>query len=56
MTESTRAYLYRVSLAVLAIVAAYGYIEESKVALFVALIGALLPVGLAAANTSTKAP
>lgn len=54
MTESTRAYLYRVSLAVLALAAAYGYVADDKVALFGALIAALLPVGLAVGNTSTK--
>lgn len=54
MNESTRAYLYRVVLAVLPIATAYGVVKESDAPLFVALAAALLSTGLAAANTSTK--
>jgi hypothetical protein len=54
VNEATRAYIYRVALAVLAVAAAYGYVEDSKIALFSALLAALLPVGLAVGNTSTK--
>lgn len=53
MTEATRAYVYRVSLAVLAVAAAYGVVAESKVAVIAALLAALFPVGLAVKNTST---
>ena len=54
MNEATRAYIYRVALAVLAIAAAYGYVKESDIVLFAALLAALLPVGLAVGNTTTK--
>ena len=52
--ESTRAYLYRVAIAVIAILAAYGGIASTNVPLFIALAAALTSNALAAANTSTQ--
>ncbi len=51
--EATRAYIYRVALAVLAVLAVYGVIADEAMPVFVGLIAALFPVGLAAGNTST---
>ena len=49
-----RAWIYRISLAVIPLLVVYGVIEETDVALWAALAGALLNSGLATANTSTK--
>lgn len=54
MKESTRAYLYRVLLAAQPIVTAYGIVTDQLAALWVGLGAAVLGIGLAAANTSTK--
>lgn len=59
MKESTRAYLYRVSIAVQPILVGYGLLSDSNAALWLGLVGAVLGVGTnvaAAANTSTKTP
>lgn len=53
MSESTRAYIYRVSLAVLPLLTAYGIVQESDVPLYIGLVAAILNVGLAVRNTST---
>ena len=53
MNEHTRAYIYRVLLAVVPILTAYGVVEESKTAVIVGLIGAVFGNGLAVVNTST---
>lgn len=55
MTEATRAYIYRVSAAALALLAGFGIIADEKVPLIIGVVGALLPTGLAVKNTSTKA-
>lgn len=55
-TEATRAYIYRVLVAVLPILVAYGVVGEQDVALWLALAAAVLSTGMAAANTSTKPP
>jgi hypothetical protein len=52
--ESTRAYIYRVTLAVLPLLTAYGLVSENKVPFLIALAASILNVGLASANTSTK--
>jgi hypothetical protein len=55
--EKTRAWIYRISLALVPLATGYGVIEESKAALWIGLIGAALGFAtnsLAAANTSTK--
>jgi len=54
VTEAKRAYIYRVLLAVLPLLTAYGVVAENQVPLFVGLAAAVLGVGLATANTSTK--
>lgn len=54
MSERTRAYIYRVLLAAVPLLQAYGIVEENKVPLIVGLIAAVLGTGLAVANTSTK--
>lgn len=55
--EKTRAWIYRISLALVPILTGYGLIEDSKAALWVGVVGAILGFGtnaLASANTSTK--
>lgn len=54
MNEATRAYLYRILLAALPLLTAYGVVAEEMVPLIVALVAAVLGVGLAVGNTSTK--
>lgn len=54
MRESTRAYLYRVLLAVQPLVTAYGIVDDQQAALWVGIAAAVLGIGLAVANTSTK--
>jgi len=54
MKQATRAYIYRVLLAALPLLTAYGVVAEEQVALFVGLAAAVLGVGLATVNTSTK--
>ena len=56
MNEQTRAWLYRISTAVITLLAVYGILEESAVAGWVALATAVFNTGLASVNTSTKAP
>lgn len=55
MSESTRAYIYRILLALQPIVVAYGLASESEAILWVSVASAVLGTGLAAKNTSTKA-
>jgi hypothetical protein len=55
MTETTRAYIYRILLALSPIVVFYGLATAEEVALWVALIANALGVALAVANTSTEA-
>lgn len=52
--EATRAYLYRIALAVIALLTAYGVFNEADAPLYVGLAAAILSTGLATANTSTK--
>ena len=54
MSESTRAYIYRILVAVGAVAIGLGYASESDVALYLGLAAAILGNTLAAANTSTK--
>ena len=53
-SEATRAWIYRVLVAVLPILTVYGVVNESDVVLWLNLAAALLGVGLATANTTTK--
>lgn len=52
-TQEVRAYIYRVLIAVGAILAAYGYLTQEQLAQIVGLIIVVLNV-MPAANTSTK--
>jgi 4-amino-4-deoxy-L-arabinose transferase-like glycosyltransferase len=52
--ERVRAYLYRVIVAALPILTAYGIVNDTDVPLYVALAAAILSTGLATANTSTR--
>lgn len=54
MSESQRAYIYRILVAVSLIVVARGVVSESEVALWLGVAAAVLGNGLAAVNTSTK--
>ena len=54
MSESQRAYVYRILVAVSLIVVARGVVSESEVALWLGVAAAVLGNGLAAVNTSTK--
>lgn len=56
MNERTRAYIYRVLLAVVPIAQSYGIINEDRAALIVSLIGALFGTALAVMNTDTAKP
>lgn len=55
--EKTRAWIYRIAVAAVPVATGYGIIEDSKAALWIGLLGAVLGFGtnlLASANTSTK--
>lgn len=54
MNESTRAYIYRVILALQPVAVAYGLVTESEAALWIGVASAVLSAGLATAYTSTK--
>ncbi len=54
MPESTRAYIYRVLVVAQPLATAYGIIDDQKAALWLALAAAVLGLGLAVKNTSTK--
>ena len=52
-TEKTRAYIYRVLLAVSPLVAFYGYLSQEEITLWLGVVSTALNV-LPALNTSTK--
>ena len=54
MPESTRAYLYRIVLALIPVLTAYGVVSDQRAPLFAGLAAAVFSSGLAAVNTSTK--
>lgn len=57
--EATRAYLYRVAVALIPILVVAGYVAGDQAQLWLGLAAAVLGVGsagLAARNTSTDAP
>lgn len=56
ISEQTRAYIYRVLLALQPVVVAYGLLTEQMAVLWLSVAAAVLGTGLAAVNTSTKAP
>jgi hypothetical protein len=53
--EQTRAYIYRVLVAVVPILVAYGVVDSRQIAVWLGLASTVLGFGLASANTSTKA-
>ena len=55
LSESTRAYIYRTLLALQPLAVAYGLLTDNLAALWVNVAAAILGIGLATANTSTKA-
>lgn len=54
MSETTRAYIYRILAAAAPLAAAYGLVTNELLPLWLALAAAILGTGLAAANTATK--
>jgi hypothetical protein len=54
MSERTRAYLYRIALAVIPLAQAYGIVNDETAPLIVSLVAAVLATGLATVNTSTE--
>lgn len=54
MNEQVRAYIYRILIAVGAVVATYGLLTSAEIATWLGLAGVVLNV-LPAANTTTKA-
>jgi hypothetical protein len=52
-SERVRAYIYRVLIAVGAVVAGYGWLTTNEIALWVGLAGVILNI-LPTANTTTK--
>ena len=52
-SEANRAYVYRIFLAVLPILALYGAISDEAIPLIIGLVAAVLPTTLAVKNTST---
>jgi hypothetical protein len=54
MNEATRAWIYRVLLAIQPLIVAYGYATEEQTILWVGVASAVLGTGLATLNTSTS--
>jgi|JI10StandDraft_1071094.scaffolds.fasta_scaffold30338_2 hypothetical protein len=54
LDEATRAYFYRISLAAMPILTFYGVLEENAASLWSGLVVAILNIGLAVKNTTTK--
>ena len=53
LSQNTRAWIYRVALAVLPLLVLYGVLAAEDVPLWAALVGSVLVPGLAVANTPT---
>lgn len=54
MDEQTRAWIYRVLVAVSLVAAAYGWVSEEQAGLWLGVAAAVLGNGLATLNTATK--
>ena len=52
--EATRAYAYRVLVALVPVLVAYGILDSRQVAVWLGLAASLFGFGMASANTSTK--
>lgn len=50
--ESTRAWIYRITTAVLLLLTGLGVVTDSQVPLYLGLAGAVLNTGMAARNTT----
>lgn len=58
LSETTRAYFYRVALAVIALLVFFNVLDADSVPQWTEVVGAVLAIGapaLASANTSTRA-
>lgn len=55
VSEATRAYIYRILLALQPLVVFYGLATDQEAALWVGVISAVVGTGLASMNTSTSA-
>ncbi len=54
MNEATRAWIYRILLALQPIAVAYGVVKDTEAVLWIGVASAVLGTGLAAINTSTN--
>jgi hypothetical protein len=54
MSETTRAWIYRILLALVAVAVVYNFIDEEQAIAWGALAAALVGNGLAVVNTSTR--
>lgn len=54
MSETTRAWVYRGLLALVALAVVYGLVTDEQAAAWIAVVSAVLGNGLAAVNTTTK--
>lgn len=54
MNESTRAYIYRIAVALSVLAVGFSIISEEQAALILPVVAAVLGNGLAALNTSTS--
>lgn len=54
MSETTRAWVYRGLLALVALAVVYGFVTDEQAAAWIAVVSAVLGNGLAAVNTTTK--
>ena len=54
MNEPTRAWIYRILVAAVPVLIAYGVLDEATAAVWVGLAAAVLGIGLAVGNTSIK--
>ena len=54
MNEATRAYIYRILLALQPVLVAYSLVTDQQAALWLGVASAVLATGMASANTNTK--
>ena len=56
LTPTVRGWVYRVAVVALPLLVAYGALDANKVSPWVALLGAVLVPGVAAAHTPVRSP
>lgn len=56
MSETTRGWIYRILLAVVALAVIYGLVTDEQAAAWIGVAGALLGNGLATVNTTVRKP